>query len=185
MHNIEYRTYPENVDKVKAKADLDHYVSMEDWQEGCSGLYNPIRWIDKILSSREEAEKFLEANDRRDYDNLAVKYRETTVSGKQYSALVEKLKKAKKELEEVNSKFHFRDAKADFIGCKTCGSKLSRKHLFTNKCPVCGFDLRPAYVQEKVKKLEEKAKKYQEDLKNLPLKPTGRVSWLLKFEYHT
>ena len=41
-HNIEYRTYKEDVDKNKVKNELDIYVAHADYGEGCSGLYNPI-----------------------------------------------------------------------------------------------------------------------------------------------
>ena len=30
-----------------------------------------------------------------------------------------------------------------YIGCGQCGSKLSMKYLYTEKCPLCNKDLRP------------------------------------------
>ena len=43
-HNIRYYTYGEKVDKKKVESDLSAFVAAEDWQEGCCGLPQPIRW---------------------------------------------------------------------------------------------------------------------------------------------
>lgn len=56
-HNIKYFEYKEDVDRRKVQAELDNYVAHEDWQEGCSGLSSPIRWIEScgVLGSYEDA----------------------------------------------------------------------------------------------------------------------------------
>ena len=56
-HNIRYYTYGEKVDKKKVESDLSAFVAAEDWQEGCCGLPQPIRWLNVICNSQEEAEK--------------------------------------------------------------------------------------------------------------------------------
>ena len=59
-HNIRYYTYGEKVDKKKVESDLSAFVAAEDWQEGCCGLPQPIRWLNVICNSQEEAEKYIE-----------------------------------------------------------------------------------------------------------------------------
>ena len=55
-HEVCHFTYPKNVNKAKVQKDLDNYVAHEDWQEGCTGLYHNIRWLDsKIYETPEEA----------------------------------------------------------------------------------------------------------------------------------
>ena len=54
-----------------------------------------------------------------------------------------------------------------YIGCKKCGSKLSRKYLTGNYCPLCKNDLRSATVVERLKKLCDKKAEYQAQLNML------------------
>lgn len=56
-HNIKYFEYSEDVNRKKAEANINLYVAHEDYQEGCSGLASPIRWIEScgVLGSYEEA----------------------------------------------------------------------------------------------------------------------------------
>lgn len=53
--------------------------------------------------------------------------------------------------------------KAEFIGCKNCGSKLAKKYIKvygkTCKCPLCGSSLFSKTAQERIQKASEKAKK--------------------------
>lgn len=53
--------------------------------------------------------------------------------------------------------------KAEFIGCKTCGSKLAKKYIKvygkTCKCPLCGSSLFSKTAQERIQKASEKAEK--------------------------
>ena len=81
-HNVEHYTYPENVNKTEVQAELDHYAAMQDWQEGCQGLYHDIRWLwDKVYSSYEEAEKAIEKldNDDKRYDRISSNARKSFV----------------------------------------------------------------------------------------------------------
>lgn len=75
-HEIRYAEYPNAVSRTKVQKMWNNYAAMEDWQEGCSGV-NPIRWIEStVLKSREEAENWIKAHDRKWYDCLAVRYKE-------------------------------------------------------------------------------------------------------------
>ena len=54
-HNIRHTTYPEKVNKKAVQAEWDEYAAHEGWQEGCSGLCQPIRWIDYICEDLDAA----------------------------------------------------------------------------------------------------------------------------------
>lgn len=188
MHNIEYYTYPENCDRAKVKAEIDDFVAMEDYQEGCSGLYNPIRWIEtEIYPDYETAQKAIEKMDRGDYDNLAVRYIDfQRYTDAKVEELQEKVMDAYKELNRRDNIIYANTVKAAYITCKVCGSKLSRTHLTSNKCPLCRTDMRP----ESLKKIVDIArKKWETAQKNLVQyrrkKAKKTVMWLVKFEYHT
>ena len=76
-HNIKYFEYKEDVDRKKVQTNLDNYVAHEDFEEGCSGLNSPIRWIENcgVLNSYEEALEYIKSHDKGWYDSLAVRYK--------------------------------------------------------------------------------------------------------------
>ena len=80
MHNIEYYTYSENVNRDYVQKELDHHAAVEDWAEGCTGLGKNIRWIEKggICTDYDSAQRFIETNDHGWYDQLAVRKGERT-----------------------------------------------------------------------------------------------------------
>lgn len=188
-HNIEYRSYDENIHRDFVKRELDHYVSQVDWEEGCSGLYNGIRWLDNVpvRSDYEAAEQYLMDNDRGDYDNLAVRYYEyKRKNTKQAMALAEKSKAAAAEYRKRDDAVWAETLTSAFVSCKACGSRLSRLHLRGNFCPVCRADLRPETTIKAIERAKEKLEKAQKAEKEYAKQHSDkRVRWLVKFEYHT
>lgn len=187
-HNIRHTSYPENVNKKTVQAEWDEYVRMEDWQEGASGLPNPIRWISAVTyNSYDEAEEAIKRMDNGWYDQIAVKYY-APVSEK--SAKVDELTKAcvesMKEYEDRNRVLYASKVNCAYITCKTCGSKLSRMHLRSNACPVCRSEIRPDHMLKWVdvaKKRWNKACAAKDEYVNKHSKK--EVRWLVKIEYHT
>ena len=187
-HNVEYYQYPLNVSKEKVKNDLDNYVAHADWQEGCAGLYHPIRWLDgKIYNSLQEARDAIDQLDRGCYDNLAVQYiRSDYKPDDTHKALSKKADEARSEYESRDLDFYPRTISSAFIGCKKCGSKLARTLLRSNSCPVCGHDLRPEYILKSVESALNKWKRARDKAEEYARKHSKKeVIWLVKIEYHT
>ena len=187
-HNIEHFTYPEKVDKNKVQKELDHYAAMEDWQEGCTGLYRKIRWIDgRVYGSYEEAEEVIKKLDRGDYDQLAVKYDEYHKPKDDKSTeLANKLLAAGDEYRKRDFAVYPRSVTSAFIGCKKCGSKLAREYLRTNSCPVCRTDMRPEYILKSIQAAKNKMERVQKEVSDYAKrKGTKEIMWLVKIEYHT
>lgn len=191
MHNIEYRSYDEKVNKDKVMKELDDYVAHEDWQEGCSGLYNGIRWLDVVLGSYDEAQEYIEKHDRGSYDNLAVRYRMADngiLENRKYKELTERIKRLWKEYEDLDGAIYMRNAKSLLVTCSKCGSRISSQHWNRNTCPVCGTDFRSKTTLERIKAKYNAYKKVQgerEQYKSDYAKKHGKLMWLVKFEYHT
>lgn len=195
-HNINYFDYPENVDKNKVINELETYVSHEAWQEG--GHLGHIRWIPgPVCESRDDAVKYIEAHDKGWYDCLAVRYLEPDFQkkSKAYIELQQRYKKAYDRYSTLNEEEYASTVKSAFIGCKTCGSKLSRKHIlerrhgaYSNFCPVCGADLRSPTMQDRIKKAREAMceiqKKLEQEERHMA-KRNGDIRWLVKIEFHT
>lgn len=203
-HNIEYFSYKENVDKKKVQRDMDNYVAHADWQEGCSGLYNNIRWIDVVLNDYDEAMDYIEKHDRDNYDQLAVKYYvyPPLVKSKTYETLKERAERLRARYNELKNNIHYKDVKAKFITCRFCDSKISVTVLADrlksyahwgnrNECPVCGRDLRPESTIELIEKARQNAEKAEKDLRDEEKKLKAKqrknatIKWLVKIEYHT
>ena len=189
-HNIKHLVYKENVNRKEVQASLDNYVAHEDWQEGCSGLNSPIRWIENcgVLDNYDEALAYIKSHDKGWYDSLAVRFRDSDVETPALKKAREGVTAALKKRNELEYKPHFENAKATLIGCRKCGSKISREHLKGNKCPVCGVDMRPQTVLDTLAKYQrnvDKAKALVEKEKQKAIAKHGKIMWLVKIEYHT
>ena len=199
-HNICHRSYPENVDKKKVSADLNHYIEQETWQEGGHGLVHPIRWLDSpICESYEEATQFLEKNDRGDYDSLAVRYKDwpkgyrTQAPSKKMAELRAKYNELTENYSRVSKTSSIHNRKSEYIGCPNCGSSLKLSLVSGENCPLCKTDLRSATNRAKLEsilgrinvlnvKLQEQ---YDKDEKSRRKDVQPDIQWLVKFEYHT
>lgn len=191
-HVVKFGDYPENVNKRKVQDEWDYYVQMEDWEEGASGA-NPIRWIECApCEDYEAAEKYIEKHDKGWYDCLAVRYLsyEKVKPSAQIKELQDRVVKCRTALRTKETRFHFADVKSEFVGCKSCGSKISRTYMKHNYCPVCNADMRPASTLSSIdaaklalekaeKALAAEQKKYQQKVKN-----NAEVRWLVKVEFH-
>lgn len=190
-HNVGYRSYDENVNKDKVKAEIDHYVAMEDWQEGCSGLWHGIRWIDKTFPSYEDAQKYIESADRGNYDNLAVKYRVPDSGYRNNPKYIELQKRSARLWEEFEAmdKVRYMDSvKSGLVTCRGCGSKISSKAWKYNTCPVCRTDFRSKTMLDRIQAKREAWDKVRESQREFVAKYAEKhstISWLVKFEYHT
>lgn len=188
-HNIEYYTYEENIKRDWVQQKLDHYVAQADWQEGCSGLPRPIRWLDTVFvyEDQEAAEKAIEGLDRGDYDQLAVRYYEYQKNDtKARQALCEKIKITRANYDDKQMTIWAAGLKAEFVSCRKCGSKLKREYIKQNHCPVCHADLRPESTLATIAKAKERWAGSMKALADYD-KAHGKrkVMWLVKIEYHT
>lgn len=200
-HSVHHATYDEKVNKTKVQNYWDEYAAHEDWQEGCSGLSQNIRWIDYICDDREAAEEYIKKHDRGWYDQLAVKFRDTS-SISTTSALKEKLvkqiasyKEKKLRYDQDHSVTNF---KAEYVSCPDCGSKLARAYLgkqrlacSPNYCPVCGkSDIRSSSVLEQLNSFQKRINLWEKQLKEEDKKlaqkqvAKAKIKWLVKVEWH-
>ncbi len=200
-HNIHYADYKEKVNRREVQAYWDDYAAHEDWQEGCSGLSQPIRWLDNVepLGSLEDAEYYIKTHDSGWYDQLAVRYLETpaatTPEPKTLTELRERQKRLYDRWMELDTKNHYKGTSAQFVTCRGCGSKLSTAFVdkYRNTCPVCRGDIRPPSALEAISRAKANYEKTKADVNAAEkrfrekeakkLKP--EVRWLVKIEYHT
>lgn len=190
-HEILKVTYSEKTSKEVIFNDLNNRAIEDgDYHTGIGG----IRWLDNVVCfDYEEAEEKITALDRGWYDCLAVKYKD--YSKIQKSKNLTNLEKRMFELlnkhNNLKSKPHFANVKSAYIGCKNCGSKLNSKYLkHGNKCLVCGADLRPETVLNKIEHALEAWQKARNEFRQAEkeyqkkLEAKAEIRWLVKVEYH-
>lgn len=184
-HEIRYADYPEKVNKRQVQDEWDSYVRHTEcgYQEGASGLPQPIRWLERLFDTRDEAKAWIEKNEREWYDCLAVKYKEEKPS-KTIDELRTRVQELRAKYAAINSKPHFEGAKSEYVGCKTCGSKLNVKYV-KNHCPLCSADLRPSSTLAAIARAEAAWEAAEKKLNAERKKSTSNnVRWLVKVEYH-
>lgn len=140
---------------------------------GYSGDFQTVGSIDyhleNVFPSAEKAYEYCLEHAVKWSTVVAVYYKEETkVKGKKVEKIKAKLntlRLAAREVENIGP-----DTTKPFRACSGCKSRLSIKHIKGNHCPLCGFDLRPKSIQNKLNKIHELEKKEFQKLGELQTK---------------
>ena len=190
-HVINYHVYSDKQvktqkDRQKIQSHWDDVAAREDYQEGCTGLGSPIQWKQEMkpFATKDEAMEYIEKLTYSSfYLQIAVPFY-FYEDDEKLKELTAKVEEAKADLDKAKKPYYSVDTvKSKYITCKHCGSKLAVSYIKSNKCPLCGEDLRPQSVQDRVKRLGDKVKKLEETLKAKKEK-RAKIYWLVKTEYH-
>lgn len=181
-----------NKDEIMEKA-IDFACLNTDRRENPSGSYhNRLDILDSVVyadwdEAVEKAEELRKL--RENYNDFAIPFyslikKEPTKAILDLDRRIEERREKRKEYEEKTAVYNL---KANFIGCKDCGSKINREYLKRgNRCPVCGKDLRSDYILEKIEKDSEKILELYKKRQELEKKNSkrGEINWLVKVEVH-
>ena len=193
-HAIHHHIYEVSTPKNIIIAEMNEICEHETYREGGGGLVSPIRFVDKLLDSYDEALDWIEHNDKGNYDSVAVKYKYHEVKNPpQY--LIKAEKKASdlwKKLSGVEHEIYYGEhpVTSNRISCKVCGSAIASYYFKrSNFCPVCHADMRPATVLDRIKNLKAKlteARKVEAEMNRKCRKSAPYTEyWLVKIEFHT
>lgn len=185
-HNITFTSVPENVDRKRLLAG----IQMEAEENG-DGYPGAVKWHDELapLGSREEAEAKINQLDRGWYDDHAVRYywfgdaKET----KRMTEIRARIQETRDKMTVYRREHSVTNFKAEFIGCPNCGSKISRKYLRADNCPVCRADMRSETTKKTLAGYEAKIRDLNAQIEQERRKQTSarKVLWLVKYEYHS
>lgn len=190
----------------------------EDAYESGSGAYagnattmgRNVRFYDKLFSSEEEAYEWVISNHRKWGDPYACSFYLPKASGERAKIkiqwLQEKLIQEEKEkVDWINDEVQtFLERSTQFVGCKSCGSKLSRKHFSSSRftslgkqrvyssggrltsygklpeCPLCSHSLLSNSASAKLVKLNERVEKAKKALEEAQKpSPSKEIGWVV------
>jgi hypothetical protein len=180
-------------------AQADEKARAVGYEEGCSGLTSPIRWTNKEFKDRDEAMEYVNNAHKqyycRDVDcNIAVKYRVyPKITSKTLESLKEQLVRRKEARVKCIESTSIAKRTSKLIGCKVCGSNLSREVLVNKHqehC-ICGADLRSDTDLKRIEQhnlaITDLEKRIKEEEKKLEAKIVKQSTWrwLIKFSCHS
>lgn len=122
------------------------------------------------------------------YSDYAVRFYDTDAVKE--SKKVENLKARISELRIKQSEYgnthSVKLQKAAKIGCKKCGSSIAKNYLKSERCPVCGNDLRAEYILERLRKFDADINKIEKDIRVEKQKQASKapVKWCVKVSVH-
>lgn len=187
-HAIEYITTDKRTE-IMTVADEFAFYNVDRGENPHGSYHGRMTIHDKpICESYEDAKQFIDAHDNGWYDDHAVQYKDKSQlkPTRQMETLKERMNKAIADKRAFAEEHSVQSRKADFVGCKKCGSKVAVSYLRTNRCPVCGNDLRPDYVIKRLEKYDADLDKMRKQYAELERNQKGKcpVKWLVKVEVH-
>lgn len=189
-HVVKYTHYEYTKDVKKDIARVLEVLDRiaYDPQES-SGYHGNMTFHDgKVYDNEAEAMEAIGSYDDGWYSDHAVLFKDCAAVKKTAAMRKkdEQIAAAREKACEINEKYRLPSGSTAYIGCKECGSKISRKHLRSCNCPVCGKDLRSntdiARVEAALKRIQKLVDEYNEMEKKL--KDKAPIRWLVKYEYH-
>ena len=176
MHNIHYFDYDLGINKSKVQKSLDDYA--ERRSDGGCGLPKSIEWTSKKFDNYEKAIDYIDSRNGW-YEQIAVQYLDTTSTKKTAKAieLEKRVKELKEERYRRKNELHFKDAKAEYIGCKHCGSKISSRYLHSNFCPICNRDMRPPTALKRIENSKNKLQQTEKRLEDEIMKQKSKMKY--------
>lgn len=162
---------------VRHNADLEEFPNM-------GNDVGPIKLISTLVCDNyDKAEEFLEERRNkwsRNYD-AAVAFRDTSnvKPTKKLENLQARLKVAEDKAYIFSRDSDIKNFKAALIGCPKCGSKIAKKYVVGNHCPLCNEDLR----SETTKKTFEKYIQNIHDIEKLIEDEKGKNKEKLPIKY--
>lgn len=164
---------------VRHNADLEEFPNM-----GCSLPFKVKN--DKVFDSFNAAEEYSDnifAQWNRKY-HLVVPFKDTSEAKE--TKKIQDLKRRIKETEEKSAAYFeahkVSNLKAAYIGCQKCGSKINKDYLkSSNRCLVCGQDLRSETTKKMLASYEKKMKDLRKQMEEEKSKQKVPVRYAVFF----
>ena len=190
MHHISYQSASKKESILKVCEEFSR--NNTDRGENPSGDYHGNMHIREDVPIQDDFDAACEkinqiATDKWYYD-VAVRYYDTSKvkKSKKIEGLEERIKVLRQKKIEYNDKHSVKLQQANLIGCKECGSKIAKKYLRSERCPVCNNDLRSKTVLDRLEKFDTDIKLLEKQIteEKRKKKTSCPVKWAFKIEVH-
>lgn len=187
-HAIQYFTTEKKKEILSIAEEFAYYNV--DRQENPTGSYHGRMTIhdDIICDSYNDAVSKIDMLDRGFYDDHAVRYKDkdSLPPTKSMQTLKERMNKNRADKKEYAEQHSVGNRKSAFVGCPKCESKLVTKYLRSERCPLCGSELRAEYIINRLNKYDEDYKKMELKYQKMVKERKGKckTKWLFKVEVH-
>lgn len=185
-HCINYIVVDKDTSKQEVLADIEAASAYDN--HGYSNYSGGMKWHeDKVYADYAQAKEAICLMNNGWYDDHAVLFHDCeNLENSVTRRLAKQIEDAKEKMREYIAANHVTSRKSAFIGCPRCQSKLSRKHLRSDLCPVCRTDLRSATVLGRIQGYKDKIFEWEKKIldEKKKLGKTAPVKWLVKYEYH-
>lgn len=187
---LNVRIFHENDPKVVSKKwaseveDAKHKYGHGGYTGSIAEFSYNINFVDKVLTSYDDAEEFIETNHAKWSPPLAVKFvsKLATVS-KTKEKLKEKTEKLQMDAINLESMLsnEISTAKSKTIGCSKCESKINRSYVKGHNCPVCSGELLSPTARKRLDNAIERYKKAKKEYNNYTPKvgKSSKTAWLI------
>lgn len=186
-HIIQHFTFPVKTKRQEIIAECAEYANRNgDYPNQIEGA--GIRFKDNtVYSCYEDAEKAIQEMDSGWYDNIAVKYKDVhSIKSAKIDDIRRRINETQEKKVAYSMAHDISTFKSQYIGCKKCGSKLSKDHLHGYYCPLCRNDLRSETTISTLNGYDEKIKSLQKQEleEKKKMRDKAPEMWLVKFEFH-
>ena len=189
-HSISYLSAKKKENILPACEEYALYNT--DRQENFDGSYHGNMHIREDIPIQDDFEaacdKIREIEGDKSYYDVAVRYYDTSKikKSKKIEGLEERIKTLRSKKTEYIEKHSVKLQQATFIGCKECGSKIAKKYLQGEYCPVCRKDLRSKTTLDRLVKFDDDIKALQKQIvdEKRKKKTSCPVKWAFKVEVH-
>ncbi len=152
--------------KNEIKEEIKRYGNIEEYPDLGNDIL-PIVSIETVCKSLEEAEELADSLDWKGKYSLLIPYKDvgdediwTIKVNTIYLNIYHEENNLEKYIKRTKG---CRNHKSKFVGCPRCGSRLNRKSINNDKCPLCGQDISSSTVKKQLKDIRITLKKWKKN----------------------
>ena len=154
--------------KREIKRNIRRYGNIEEYPDLGNGIL-PIISIETVCKSFEEAEELADSLNWKGKNSLLIPYKDVgdrDIWTIEVNTVYLNIYHEKNNLEKyIKRTKGCRNHKSKFVGCPRCGSRLNRKSISNDKCPLCGQDISSSTVKKTIKRYKNNIKEMEKELR--------------------
>ena len=154
--------------KNEIKEEIKRYGNIEEYPDLGNDIL-PIVSIETVCKSLEEAEELADSLDWKGKYSLLIPYKDVgdeDIWTIKVNTIYLNIYHEENNLEKyIKRSRGCRNHKSKFVGCPRCGSRLNRKSINNDKCPLCGQDISSSTVKKTIKRYKNNIKEMKKELR--------------------